>query len=367
MLQRPDRDALRPTVLRMAERRALERSMSGSGAGLKGLTGGGHDLEGGGIFDLIKEYGSKFLNWLTGSQANELTKLGITDRKSLKEWARKNHPDKGGDEEIFKRIVNEARKAGFRIGSGRGGGEHTWDAFLNDVKTKVLPEATGVYNVLKKRIADSKLPLSERGKGRVLRGAGQWQDELKYVFAEVEELLEAELEKYDETSEEYSLIQPLIEENTENAETALKAVQNKAKGDFKGKQQVVQDYLDQANLLLRSCGVRRRVVMPTDTKKIGTASYQRVVEAPAREGRSASASEGRSASASEGRSASASASAPTLAELGITDKKSFLIWARKNHPDRGGDTAVFQRVLEQAQKAGFKVGSGKLKRAGIKY
>jgi len=158
----------------MAERRALERSMSGSGAGLKGLTGGGYDLEGGGIFDLIKEYGSKFLNWLTGSQEDEfaeLAKLGITNKKSFMEWARKNHPDRGGDTKVFQRITDKAQRAGFKIGSGKrkGGGEHTWDAFLNDVKTKVLPEATGVYNVLKKRIADSKLPLSERGKGRKKR------------------------------------------------------------------------------------------------------------------------------------------------------------------------------------------------------
>ena len=169
MLQRPDRDALRPTVLRMAERRALERSMSGSG-GLKGLTGGGYDLEGGGIFDLIKEYGSKFLNWLAGSQGTELAKLGITDKKSFLAWARKNHPDRGGDKATFQRILGQAQQAGFKVGQGRGGGEHTWNAFFNDVKTKVLPEATGVYNVLQKRIADSKLPLSERGKGRKKRG-----------------------------------------------------------------------------------------------------------------------------------------------------------------------------------------------------
>jgi hypothetical protein len=62
--------------------------------------------------------------------------------------------------------MSQAHNAGFKFGQGRGGGEHTWDAFLNDVKTKVLPEAAGVYNLVKKRIVDSQIPPSQRGKGR---------------------------------------------------------------------------------------------------------------------------------------------------------------------------------------------------------
>ena len=34
----------------------------------------------------------------------------------------------------------------------------------------------------------------------------------------------------------------------------------------------------------------------------------------------------------------------TLREAGITSRKDFTRWALRNHPDKGGDTAMFQRV-----------------------
>jgi len=190
----------------MAHRRAMERSMAGSGAGLKGLTGGAdrypygnyygrprdevrvgggayHDshseetkqrikdnvekykreqeerrravaLKGEGIFDTIKEYGSRFLKWLSGPQTTPpppqtdtppksapprsappppkaapskpapprtptLAELGITDRKSMLKWIGKNHPDKGGDAEVFKRVMAQAQNAGIKVGQGK--------------------------------------------------------------------------------------------------------------------------------------------------------------------------------------------------------------------------------------------------------
>jgi hypothetical protein len=289
---------------------------------------------------------------------------------------RKNHPDKGGDEEVFKRIVSKAHNAGIMVGQGkkRGG---SWDSFFNDVKTKVLPEASGVFNVLAKKISD----LNQRGKeARVLRGAGKWKTELDYVAYSVQDLLDEELKKYNQSNSQYRFIANLIGQNTENTKKALGKIKKKASGDFLGKQQIVQDFLNEGNLLLKRCGSQRRVVMPTDDDKIGK-PYERVVEAPAREGRSASASEGRSASASasasEGRSASASASAPTrtrektpaekLAELGITDRRSFMNWVRKNHPDRDGDEETFKKIVNLASEVGWKLGSGKLKRGGMKF
>lgn len=53
------------------------------------------------------------------------------------------------------------------------------------------------------------------------------------------------------------------------------------------------------------------------------------------------------------------AAMPSLASLGITDRKGVLKWMAKNHPDKGGDTGVFQHVLAQAKAQGFLTGNGK--------
>jgi hypothetical protein len=44
-----------------------------------------------------------------------------------------------------------------------------------------------------------------------------------------------------------------------------------------------------------------------------------------------------------------------LAPMGIGSRREFNKWALKNHPDKGGDTAQFQRVSSLADKA-FKGG-----------
>jgi len=114
----------------------LRRNMVGSGMCPCGMEGCEGCMVGGGpIFDFVKKYGSKFLKWLSGSQGNgpqghaaqedELAKLGITDKKSFLAWARKNHPDRGGDTAVFQRVLAQAQKAGFKVGQGRprkGGG-----------------------------------------------------------------------------------------------------------------------------------------------------------------------------------------------------------------------------------------------------
>lgn len=49
-----------------------------------------------------------------------------------------------------------------------------------------------------------------------------------------------------------------------------------------------------------------------------------------------------------------------LAEHGITDKRSWRRFALKNHPDKGGDTELFQIVSDCVDKSGVKEGNGLL-------
>jgi hypothetical protein len=115
----------------------LKRQLAQKGLNMKGEkihpTGSGY--EGSGIFDLIKEYGSKFLKWLSERHASPsasapprsapaprtptLAELGITDRKSLLNWMKRNHPDKGGDKATFQRVLGEAQKSGIKVGQGK--------------------------------------------------------------------------------------------------------------------------------------------------------------------------------------------------------------------------------------------------------
>lgn len=116
------RKSKNPEFLKEADDQAKE---------LKKLTGGGYNLEGSGFLDFFKEYGSKFIKWLSGSkgnepsnqpsnqQDNELANLGITDRASLLKWMKKNHPDKGGDTAVFQRVLSKAQSAGLKVGQGR--------------------------------------------------------------------------------------------------------------------------------------------------------------------------------------------------------------------------------------------------------
>ena len=243
-----------------------------------GLTGSGYDLEGSGIFDFLKEYGSKFLKWLSGSkgneQENELAKLGITNRASLKQWMRKNHPDKGGDEEVFKRIVSKAHNAGIMVGQGkkRGGGEHTWNAFFNDVKTKILPEASGAFNFLAKKISDSRIPPSQRGKGRVLRGAGKWEKQLALSLSTARGILSDAKNRLDPSSVEYAGLEQrmrYVERHASEAYEELIKVGYFTPGRFNKKKGIVQTFIDQANGFLIDRGLRSVADVPSDPRLIG--------------------------------------------------------------------------------------------------
>lgn len=50
---------------------------------------------------------------------------------------------------------------------------------------------------------------------------------------------------------------------------------------------------------------------------------------------------------------------PSLSSLGITNRAGVLKWMAKNHPDKGGDTAVFQNILAEAKAKGFLTGNGR--------
>lgn len=67
-----------------------------------------------------EDYDKFFNNFKSGNTSSNkstfistLSKLSITTKQEWKQWLLKNHPDKGGDEEICKKVISEGRAKGW--------------------------------------------------------------------------------------------------------------------------------------------------------------------------------------------------------------------------------------------------------------